>query len=122
MMREGLRRMRVFWSGRRDSNRRDRPWQGRPLPTELLPLNEKPHFPPLPRGCQTSCVPDVGSLSKVSGKRIYNLVPNFGSVLDYRFCSGNNWTDPEFSFLPIVECNWFCGPPLAVGNVCESCV
>jgi hypothetical protein len=27
----------VFWSGRRDSNPRHRPWQGRTLPTELLP-------------------------------------------------------------------------------------
>ena len=25
------------WSGRRDSNPRPRPWQGRALPTELLP-------------------------------------------------------------------------------------
>ena len=28
----------VPWSGRRDSNPRHRPWQGRTLPTELLPL------------------------------------------------------------------------------------
>ncbi len=27
----------VAWSGRRDSNPRHRPWQGRTLPTELLP-------------------------------------------------------------------------------------
>ena len=27
----------IFWSGRRDSNPRHRPWQGRTLPTELLP-------------------------------------------------------------------------------------
>ena len=27
----------MFWSGRRDSNPRHRPWQGRTLPTELLP-------------------------------------------------------------------------------------
>jgi hypothetical protein len=30
---------RGFLSGRRDSNPRPRPWQGRALPTELLPLN-----------------------------------------------------------------------------------
>ena len=27
----------VFWSGKRDSNSRPRPWQGRALPTELFP-------------------------------------------------------------------------------------
>ena len=27
----------LHWSGRRDSNPRPRPWQGRALPTELLP-------------------------------------------------------------------------------------
>ena len=27
-----------FWSGKRDSNSRPRPWQGRALPTELFPL------------------------------------------------------------------------------------
>ena len=26
------------WSGKRDSNSRPRPWQGRALPTELFPL------------------------------------------------------------------------------------
>ena len=26
-----------FWSGKRDSNSRPRPWQGRALPTELFP-------------------------------------------------------------------------------------
>ncbi len=34
----------LFLSGKRDSNSRPRPWQGRALPTELLPL-----FPPLLR-------------------------------------------------------------------------
>ncbi len=29
------------WSGRRDSNPRHRPWQGRTLPAELLPLEAK---------------------------------------------------------------------------------
>src|SRR5262245_38425188 len=28
----------VIWSGKRDSNSRPRPWQGRALPTELFPL------------------------------------------------------------------------------------
>ena len=28
-----------FWSGKRDSNSRPRPWQGRALPTELFPLS-----------------------------------------------------------------------------------
>ena len=28
------------WSGKRDSNSRPRPWQGRALPTELFPLKE----------------------------------------------------------------------------------
>ncbi len=28
---------RLFWSGKRDSNSRPRPWQGRALPTELFP-------------------------------------------------------------------------------------
>src|SRR5207247_8593815 len=32
-----------FWSGRPDSNRRHRPWQGRTLPTELLPPDGKLH-------------------------------------------------------------------------------
>src|ERR1700735_297876 len=32
------------WSGRRDSNPRHRPWQGRTLPAELLPLDAKPSF------------------------------------------------------------------------------
>ncbi len=27
-----------IWSGKRDSNSRPRPWQGRALPTELFPL------------------------------------------------------------------------------------
>lgn len=27
----------AYWSGRPGSNRRPRPWQGRALPTELLP-------------------------------------------------------------------------------------
>lgn len=31
-------RWRFFWSGRRGSNSRPRPWQGRALPTELLSL------------------------------------------------------------------------------------
>jgi hypothetical protein len=29
----------TFWSGKRDSNSRPRPWQGRALPTELFPLD-----------------------------------------------------------------------------------
>ena len=29
----------AFWSGKRDSNSRPRPWQGRALPTELFPLD-----------------------------------------------------------------------------------
>src|SRR2546426_5704423 len=32
-----------FWSGRPDSNPRHRPWQGRTLPTELLPPDGKLH-------------------------------------------------------------------------------
>jgi hypothetical protein len=28
----------LIWSGKRDSNSRPRPWQGRALPTELFPL------------------------------------------------------------------------------------
>ncbi len=46
---------RLFWSGKRDSNSRPRPWQGRALPTELFPpffeltdllnLFRKPHVP-----------------------------------------------------------------------------
>src|ERR1035441_9219762 len=35
-----------FWSGRPDSNRRHRPWQGRTLPAELLPLSVKLYFYP----------------------------------------------------------------------------
>ncbi|CRH28904.1 hypothetical protein BN1182_AW_01530 [Pantoea ananatis] len=27
----------LIWSGKRDSNSRPRPWQGRALPTELFP-------------------------------------------------------------------------------------
>ena len=30
--------MAIIWSGKRDSNSRPRPWQGRALPTELFPL------------------------------------------------------------------------------------
>jgi hypothetical protein len=30
------------WSGKRDSNSRPRPWQGRALPTELFPQNGVP--------------------------------------------------------------------------------
>ena len=30
----------TLWSGKRDSNSRPRPWQGRALPTELFPLCE----------------------------------------------------------------------------------
>ena len=30
--------MLLIWSGKRDSNSRPRPWQGRALPTELFPL------------------------------------------------------------------------------------
>src|ERR1039457_1390913 len=33
-----------IWSGRPDSNRRHRPWQGRTLPAELLPLSVKLYF------------------------------------------------------------------------------
>ena len=51
------------WSGRRDSNPRHRPWQGRTLPTELLPLANPQHStcaaprkPPTPsKRCATSC-------------------------------------------------------------------
>jgi hypothetical protein len=34
--------LRLFqiWSGKRDSNSRPRPWQGRALPTELFPRSE----------------------------------------------------------------------------------
>ena len=32
------------WSGKRDSNSRPRPWQGRALPTELLPHYVKDHL------------------------------------------------------------------------------
>src|SRR5262249_48876253 len=34
------------WSGRRDSNPRHRPWQGRTLPAELLPRAADPYSPP----------------------------------------------------------------------------
>src|ERR1051325_7123878 len=34
----------IRWSGRRDSNPRHRPWQGRTLPAELLPLNPRTSF------------------------------------------------------------------------------
>ena len=35
----------LFWSGKRDSNSRPRPWQGRALPTELFPQCCYEHFP-----------------------------------------------------------------------------
>jgi hypothetical protein len=35
--------LRLIWSGKRDSNSRPRPWQGRALPTELFP-QETAHF------------------------------------------------------------------------------
>ena len=31
-------RLFIIWSGKRDSNSRPRPWQGRALPAELFPL------------------------------------------------------------------------------------
>ena len=31
----------LIWSGKRDSNSRPRPWQGRALPAELFPLNQR---------------------------------------------------------------------------------
>ena len=34
-----------FWSGKRDSNSRPRPWQGRALPTELFPLTSAFNLP-----------------------------------------------------------------------------
>ena len=36
--------LRGVWSGKRDSNSRPRPWQGRALPTELFPQNVKDPF------------------------------------------------------------------------------
>ena len=42
-----------LWSGRRDSNPRHRPWQGRTLPAELLPPEWKTPFSPETPGCQT---------------------------------------------------------------------
>ncbi len=41
-----------FWSGKRDSNSRPRPWQGRALPTELFPQCGA-HF----TGCRTPVKP-----------------------------------------------------------------
>ncbi|CAI8949549.1 hypothetical protein EMIT0P218_50045 [Pseudomonas sp. IT-P218] len=38
----GERRFRQIWSGKRDSNSRPRPWQGRALPTELFPQMASP--------------------------------------------------------------------------------
>ena len=34
----------IYLSGKRDSNSRPRPWQGRALPTELFPQNFVPKF------------------------------------------------------------------------------
>src|SRR5947209_15108695 len=56
-----------IWSGRPDSNRRHRPWQGRTLPAELLPLNAKPHFRRKHWRCQTLW-PNHSIIS------VYNLV------------------------------------------------
>ena len=64
----------VSWSGRRDSNPRHRPWQGRTLPTELLPLANPQHSthaaprkpPPTSKLCPTSC---GGSGLQASGAR-----------------------------------------------------
>ena len=36
--------LRGVWSGKRDSNSRPRPWQGRALPTELFPQYVKDRF------------------------------------------------------------------------------
>ena len=43
------------WSGKRDSNSRPRPWQGRALPTELLPQTLK-------NGCKDRKFPVVAQL------------------------------------------------------------
>jgi hypothetical protein len=46
-----------MWSGRRDLNPRPRPWQGRALPTELLPRRKNPpHRPTLPGPCGPSTI------------------------------------------------------------------
>jgi hypothetical protein len=46
-----------MWSGRRDLNPRPRPWQGRALPTELLPRRQNPpHRPTLPGPCGPSTI------------------------------------------------------------------
>ena len=37
MRNDSLNGCRSYWSGKRDSNSRPRPWQGRALPTELFP-------------------------------------------------------------------------------------
>ena len=34
----------MIWSGKRDSNSRPRPWQGRALPTELFPQQKGTSF------------------------------------------------------------------------------
>ena len=36
-----LNRLFKIWSGKRDSNSRPRPWQGRALPTELFPQQKR---------------------------------------------------------------------------------
>ncbi len=44
------------WSGKRGSNSRPRPWQGRALPTELFPhkvaLNNEVHYRDFTKQCQ----------------------------------------------------------------------
>src|SRR5580658_6804377 len=51
------------WSGRRDSNPRHRPWQGRTLPAELLPLEAKPSFSPTAGKLSNLMVTGGGSVS-----------------------------------------------------------
>ena len=85
------------WSGKRDSNSRPRPWQGRALPAELFPLSCQQDLMPLEvsqrgayinsqtRKCQASVVNYSLVFYHISKIRINKILRRFNHLLDNNY-------------------------------------
>src|SRR5260221_8355531 len=75
------------WSGRRASNPLPRPWQGRALPSELLPLGQRRNHNPArvgakPRAAGTfSPNSNISSMRRLNVRAIVNASGKLGSYL-----------------------------------------
>src|SRR5215471_10431659 len=108
-----------FWSGRRDSNPRHRPWQGRTLPAELLPPDGNPIFAWKHSRCQTLRLNNTKyNFYKLVAKRFRCAMLLFGFKRTHAAVYQVSITGPADETNPVVR---RCTDPHPVETLWKTC-